>query len=207
MQPVTTPEPTNRFPDEVERTELAAELEACLGPLSEFCDGLEAAPALNAADTRLLHQLSQFINAVGRYDEATERLLASYRHALEHAERPGPAPVPTLEQALAAQQTPAERQAYWEAQPAYRLGFVRGERHGYGKGQADTEAKYERLTSLYAQHALLVPPLSYQPSPLVAHVKRYLGRLLMHGSRLPLGTRQLLFNHTPATPDYGPRPE
>ncbi|MGI4871470.1 MAG: hypothetical protein ACRYFX_09865 [Janthinobacterium lividum] len=200
MQPATATTP-NRFPDEVERTELATELEYHLNPLAARLDVLEAAPALNEADALLLGQLTAFIAAVGRYDEATERLLTGYRHALEHAERPTAATVPTLEQALAAQQTPAERQAYWETQPAYRLGFVRGHR----KGTADTEAKYERLTSLYAQHALIVPPLSYTPSPLLARLKAYLGRLLMHGPRLPLPTRQLLLSQTPTTLTDGPQ--
>lgn len=184
-----------RFPDEAERLGLASELECYLNPLAARCDALEAAPSLSEGDALLLDQLNEFISAIGRYDAATDQLLASYRHALEQAEKPTPEPVPTLEQALLAQMSPADLLAYREADPIYRLGYVRGQR----QGQADTEAKYERLVRLYAQHAIIVPPLTYKPTPLVAQLKNYLGRLLMSGPRLPLATRQLLFNQTPTT--------
>jgi hypothetical protein len=94
--------------------------------------------------------------------------------------------------------SPAQVLSHRRADPVYRLGFNRGHR----QGAAEAEARYERLSSLYAQHALIVPPLSYQPTPLVARLKKYLGRLLMAGPKLPLTTRQLLFNQTPATTSF-----
>lgn len=183
-----------RFPDEVERLGLADEVENCLAPLSARCDDLEAAASLSQDDAHLLYQLTEFIRAVGRYDEATDRLLASYRLALEHAERPA-AQVPSLEDAIRQQMSPAQLLAHREADPIYRLGFERGRR----KGTAEAKAKYERLVGFYAQHAIIVPPLSYQPSPLLARLKKYLGTLLMAGPKLPLPTRQLLFNQSPSS--------
>jgi len=186
-----TIETPSYFPDEVELTELAAELECCLGPLAEYCDQQEAAPSLSDADRRHLYQLTEFISAVGRYDQAAERLLSAYRHALEHAERPAPQPVPTLEQAILAKMSPADLLAYREKDPVYRLGYVRGYRKA--------EQKYERLTSLYAQYAIIVPPASYTPSPLVAQVQRFVSTRLMTGQRLPLEVRKSLFFNTPST--------
>lgn len=194
--PPTTP---NRFPDEVERLELAAELECYLNPLAARCDELEAAPALSAADQLLHDQLTGLLGALYRYDQATDSLLVDYRHALERAERPAEQPTPTLEAALLAKLSPADLLAYREADPVYRLGYVRGHK----KGSADMEAKYQHLSSLYAQHALLVPPLSYKPSPVIARVKAWLAARLMNGHRLPLATRQLLFNQTPTTRQHG----
>ncbi|TVT39617.1 hypothetical protein FNT36_18420 [Hymenobacter setariae] len=199
MHPASTDTPS-RFPDEVELTKLAAELESCLGPLAEYCDHQEAAPMLSEADRQHLYQLTEFISAVGRYDQAAERLLAAYRHALEHAERPTQ-PVPTLEQALLAQMSPADLLAYREKDPVYRLGYARGYRKA--------EQQYERLTSLYAQYAIIVPPASYTPSPLIATVQRVLATRLMTGQRLPLPVRKSLFFNTPSdtTPPvtHGPK--
>jgi len=192
MHPDTaTPDAPSRFPDEVELTELAAELESCLGPLADYCDQQEAAPSLSDADRRHLYQLTEFISAVGRYDQAAERLRSAYRHALEHAERPTTQPVPTLEQAILAQLSPADLLAYRERDPVYRLGYARG----YHKA----EQQYERLSSLYAQYAIIVPPASYTPSPLVANVQRFLSTRLMSGPRLPIELRKSLFFNTPAT--------
>lgn len=196
----TSTDTPSRFPDEVELTELAAELESCLGPLAEYCDTQEAAPTLSEADRQHLYQLTEFISAVGRYDQAAERLLAAYRHALEYAERPTQS-VPTLEQAILTQLSPADLLAYREKDPVYRLGYVRGYRKA--------EQQYERLTSLYAQYALIVPPASYTPSPLVAQVQRFVGSRLMSGPRIPLEIRKSLFFNTltttfpPAT--HGPK--
>lgn len=181
-----------RFPDEVERLEAEQELEYLLAPLNKRCDELEAAPSLSTADRLLLDQLSGFINSVVSYAQATDATVAAYRHALERAERPQV--VPTLEQALAAQQSPADRLTQWEAQPAYRLGFVRG----WKKGQADSEAKYQHLVSLYAQHATLTPSPTYQPSPLIARVQRHLTSPSMQAyAALPLETRQALNRLSP----------
>lgn len=196
----TSTDTPSRLPDEVELTELAAELESCLGPLAEYCDQQEAAPTLSEIDRQHLYQLTEFISAVGRYDQAAERLLSAYRHALEHAERPTQ-PVPTLEQAILAQLSPADLLAYREKDPVYRLGYVRGYRKA--------EQKYERLTSLYAQYTLIVPPASYTPSPLITSVQRVLATRLMTGPRLPLPVRKSLFFNilTTTTPPatHGPK--
>jgi hypothetical protein len=172
------------FPDEVQRQALAVDLEVLIDSLNEYCDQDPQPP--------LAYLLSEFINALGQYDQATEQLLNSYRKALEHAQRPAPQPVPTLEQAIIAKMSPADLLAYREKDPVYRLGYVRGYRKA--------EQQYERLVSLYAQHAIIVPPAHYTPSPLVAQVQRYVATKLMSGPRLPLEVRKSLFFNTPAIP-------
>lgn len=167
------------LPDEAERIALAAGLVQHLETLNEYCDQEPAQP--------MAYEINEFIAAIGEYDQATERLLAAYRYALEHAQRP--AVVPTLEQAILTKMSPAELLAHREADPVYRLGFARGQHHG--------EQKYQRLVSLYAQYAIIVPPANYTPSPLVARVQRYLSTRLMTGPRLPLETRKSLFFNTP----------
>jgi len=174
-------QPTTTFPDEVERNQLAAQLEEHLEALNAYCD--QEPPPERA------YQINEFIAALGQYDQATERLLSNYRQALEKAERPAPQPVPTLEQAILAKLSPEELLAHREADPVYRLGFMRGQRQ--------TEQKYERLVSLYAQYALIVPPASYTPSPLVARVQRFTAAHLMTGARFPLPIRKSLFFSTP----------
>lgn len=137
------------FPDEVERQALAADLEMLLESLNEYCDQKPQPP--------LAYQLNEFIAALGHYDQVTEQLLNSYRQALARAERPNPQPIPTLEQAIIGKMSPPELLAYREKDPVYRLGYVRGYRKA--------EQKYERLVSLYAQHAIIVPPAHYKPAP------------------------------------------
>lgn len=66
--------------------------------------------------------------------------------------------------------TPAEVLAEREADPVYRLGYVRGYRRGLDLGQQQNE----RLLSLYAQYAILVPPPSYQPSAVILRAQRAL---------------------------------
>jgi hypothetical protein len=177
MQPTTNT--GARFPDEAERIQLATDLEMLLGALNDYCDQEPTPP--------LAYQLNEFIAALGQYDQATEQLLNTYRRALEHAERPAP-PTPTLEQALIARMSPADLLAYREADPIYRLGFARGKHQ--------TEQKYERLVSLYAQYALIVPPLDYKPSPVVAQAQRVVQTHLMTGPRFPLPVRKSLFFST-----------
>ena len=172
------------FPDEVERQVLAADLEVLINSLNDYCDQQPQPP--------LAYQLNEFINAVLQYDQATEQLLNNYRTALEHAQRPAPQPVPTLEQAIIAKMSPADLLAYREKDPVYRLGYARGYRKA--------EQKYERLVSLYAQHAIIVPPAHYKPSPLVAQVQRYVATKLMTGPRLPIEVRKSLFFNTTTTP-------
>lgn len=199
MPPTTSPSPP-RFPDEVTRQELGAELECYLNPLAARCDELEQATALNVADQLLLDQLSGLLEALYRYDQATDTLLAAYRQALEHADRPAPQPVPTLEQAILSQLAPAQLLAHRETDPMYRLGCIRG----FRLGCANTERQYQTLTSLCAQHALLVPPLNYQPGPVETRVKRWLNSVLMTGPRLPAPTRRLLLAQTLTTSPTAP---
>jgi hypothetical protein len=186
MQPYTTPEDsaeTTRlaFPDPVRRNQLAVELEQHLAALNSYCDQ-EPQPLI-------AFQLNEFIAALGQYDQATEQLLADYQYALEHAQRPVSQPVPTLEQAVLAKMSSAEVRAYREKDPVCRLGFMRG--------QHQAAQRYWRLTSLYAQHAIIVPPVSYKPTLLVAQVQRFVSTRLMTGPRLPLLIRKSLFFSTP----------
>src|SRR5205823_3698786 len=92
------------FPDEVQRQTLAADLEVLIDSLNDYCDQGPQQP--------IAHLLSEFITALGQYDQATEQLLTSYRKALEHAQRPAPQPVPTLEQSIIAKMSPADLLAY-----------------------------------------------------------------------------------------------
>lgn len=179
MQPTT--QPATRLPDELGRNQLATELEQHLLALNAYCDQEPTPP--------LAYQLNEFIAALGEYDQATERLLSAYRRALEHAERPAPN-TPTLEQALIAKMSPADLLAYREADPIYRLGFARG--------KYQTEQKYERLVSLYAQYAIIVPPADYKPSPVAAQAQRLIQSHLMTGPRFPLPVRKSLFFSTPS---------
>jgi hypothetical protein len=170
------------MPDEAERLALAAELETHIDALNEYCDQV---PPPERAE-----HINEFIAVFGEYDQATERLLSYYRRALEHAHRS--VAVPTLEQAILAKMSPAELLAHREKDPVYRL--------GYGRGYCAAQQQYERLSSLYAQYAIIVPPASYTPSPLVARVQRFLSTRLMTGQRLPIEARKSLFFNTPATP-------
>ncbi|MGI4863718.1 MAG: hypothetical protein ACRYFZ_07310 [Janthinobacterium lividum] len=185
MQPTTTPEahtPRPALPDEAERQALAAELEIHIDALNEYCD--------QDPQPERAQQINELIALFGQYDQATEQLLSGYRYALEHAQRP--VIVPNLEQAILAKMSPADLLAYRQADPVYRLGYARGYRVA--------EQKYERLSSLYAQYALIVPPAGYTPSPLVAQVQRFVATRLMTGPRFPLEVRKSLFFSTPATP-------
>lgn len=92
--------------------------------------------------------------------------------------------------------TPAELLARRETEPLYRLGFVRGYRRGLDLGHQQNE----RLLSLYAQYAILVPPPGYQPSPVMLNAQRVLDEN-SERLRLPLEARQDLAaisaNHLP----------
>jgi len=184
MQPTTTGAPTTRpdMPDEAERLALAAELEMHIDALNAYCD--------QDPQPERAQQINELIALFGQYDQTTEQLLSHYRRALEHAQRP--VVVPTLEQAILNQMSPADLLAHREKDPVYRLGYARG----YHKAQQ----QYERLSSLYAQYAIIVPPASYTPSPLVAQVQRFLSTRLMTGQRLPIEARKSLFFSTPVTP-------
>ncbi|MGI4867826.1 MAG: hypothetical protein ACRYFZ_28170 [Janthinobacterium lividum] len=173
MQPDNTPEAgLTRSPlstptiAETQRQELASQLESYLHPVSEYCDRSEADDNQSLTDFTHTHQLREFIAAVGRYDLATEQLLTHYREALAYAQQQATQQVPSLERAILCQLNPADLLAHREADPVYRLGYVRG----YHKAQQH----YERVVSLYAQYAILVPPPGYTHSPLVARVNAHL---------------------------------
>ncbi|MGI4862617.1 MAG: hypothetical protein ACRYFZ_01750 [Janthinobacterium lividum] len=187
MQPTTTPEAhatRPALPDEAERQALAAELEIHIDALNEYCD--------QDPQPERAQQINELIALFGQYDQATEQVLDNYRHALEHAQRP--VVVPTLEQAILAKLSPADLLAHRQADPVYRLGWARSYRVA--------EQKYERLSSLYAQYAIIVPPAGYTPSPLVAQVQRFVATRLMVGPRFPLAVRKSLFFNTPVTPRH-----
>jgi hypothetical protein len=63
--------------------------------------------------------------------------------------------------------TPAQLLAYREADPIYRLGWVRGHKVGLVQGQQQAT---EPVVKLYAHHAVLPPPPD--PSALIEQVRR-----------------------------------
>jgi hypothetical protein len=93
--------------------------------------------------------------------------------------------------------TPDQLLAHREADPVYRLGYVRGYRRGLALGQQQND----RLLSLYAQYAILVPPPTYQPSAVILRAQRALDEN-SDRLRLPLEARQDLAaisaNHLPS---------
>ncbi len=97
--------------------------------------------------------------------EATFQAIIDYDHAVEELVN---VHLPRQKQAEA-QELQAER----EADPVYRLGYVRG----YRRGMTVSQEAHERVLSLYAQYAILLPPPSYTPSPLVTRVRGLLASL------------------------------
>lgn len=116
-------------------------------------------PAARYAPAVIAHvtDLQALLTAVEHYEQAA---LASLP--------PAAVPVGTL--------TPAQLRAYREADPVYRLGWVRG--HGAGVAQGQRAAA--PVLSLYAQHAALPAPTA-SPAPgyaaLVAQVRACLDHL------------------------------
>lgn len=100
--------------------------------------------------------LEALLSAVEQYEQAA---LASLP--------PAPVPVSTL--------TTAELRAYREADPVYRLGWVRGHRAGVAQGQLVAEPALR----LYAQQAYLPAPTASAPgyAALVAQVRACLAHL------------------------------
>lgn len=92
--------------------------------------------------------------------------------------------------------TPAQLLAERERDPVYRLGYVRGYRRGLTLGQQQND----RLLSMYAQYAILVPPPSYRPSPVILSAQRILDATAWR-TKYPLEARQDLAaistNHLP----------
>jgi hypothetical protein len=83
------------------------------------------------------------------------------------------------------QLTPAELLAYREADPVYRLGWVRGHKAGLTQGQRTTEPAVQ----LYAQHAALPAPTAAPPTDhtaLVQRVRAFLAQLTQRYGAGPL---------------------
>jgi hypothetical protein len=100
--------------------------------------------------------LQALLTAVEQYEQA---VLASLPSA--------PLPLATL--------TTAELLAHRQADPVYRLGYVRGYQRGLTKGQRAAEP----ALSLYAQHAALPAPMAPAQSytALVAQVRSFLAQM------------------------------
>jgi hypothetical protein len=74
------------------------------------------------------------------------------------------------------QLTPAQLLAYRQADPIYRLGYVRG----YRRGQAQTQQATAPVLSAYAQHATLPAATAAQPddyAALVMQVRRVIAHM------------------------------
>ena len=74
------------------------------------------------------------------------------------------------------QLTPAQLLAYRQADPVYRLGYVRG----YRQGQAQAQQTTAPVLSAYVQHAILPPPTAAPPADyatLVQQVRRVLATM------------------------------
>jgi len=74
------------------------------------------------------------------------------------------------------QLTPAQLLAYRQADPVYRLGYVRG----YRRGQGQTHQATAPVLSAYAQHATLPPPTAAPPADyaaLVTQVRRVIAHM------------------------------
>ena len=173
---------------EARRALLERQMENYLTPLSQYCNDLPTLDQLGPDEFRFAYQVREALDALLRLDEATDELLTTYRGALTTAQQQAAARVPSLEEALG---LPKPEPSDHATDPLYRLGWVRGARQ--------TQRQYERVVSLYAEHAILVPPPSYTPSPLVVRVQNLLSSPAMQAyAALPLATRQALNALTPA---------
>lgn len=167
---------------EATRAELAQQLESYLAPLVAYCDAQQADDNLGLADFRHGYQVREAIDAMLRYDAATESLLAHYRAALAVVRQQAAAQVPSLEHALLCQLSPAQQRAYRETDPVYRLGYVRGQRH---------------VADLYAHLDTRAAPPDYVPSALEARTAAHLSQPHLQARlQLPLADRQALASIT-----------
>jgi hypothetical protein len=83
------------------------------------------------------------------------------------------------------QLTPAQLLAYRQADPVYRLGYVRG----YRRGQAQGQQAAAPVLSAYVQHATLPPPTAAPPADyatLVQQVRRVLATMQQRYGAGPL---------------------
>ena len=120
-----------------------------------------------------LADIEQLLLAAQEYSTAVDACLGS---------APSP-PVDVLSM------SPAQLMAHREADPVYRLGYVRGYKRGYSL----SEGRYGSLVSLYSEHAALPASPTYTPSLLVARVRAHLETPEMQRrAALPLEQRQAL---------------
>jgi hypothetical protein len=151
-------DPTATLEGRERLTERAQALRQALLPLREYIRRRASTLPIDspyAAKTfEHLRELETAFRAIADYDNAVEELVAIHLPRQKQAE---------------AQEVLAER----EADPVYRLGYVRG----YRRGMSVSQEAHERVLSLYARHAILIPPPGYTPSPLVTRMQRFLGTL------------------------------
>jgi len=151
-------DPTATLAGRERLTEHAQALRQALLPLREYTQHRAAkldiaSPYAQPIFDHIRHLETAF-QAVADYHAAVEELLTVHLPRQKQAE---------------AQELLAER----EANPLYRLGYVRGYRRGLTVGQQ----AHERVLGLYAQHAILPTPPGYTSSPLVQRVQGFLARL------------------------------
>jgi hypothetical protein len=106
-----------------------------------------------------------------------------YEQAALASQPPAPVPVGNL--------SAAQLLAYREADPVYRLGYVRGYQRGVSKGQHQAT---ESVVSLYAQHATLPAPPPPTASPVADHVdlvQRVRLLLAFHQNPAPVSAARL----------------
>jgi len=103
---------------------------------------------LTAAHTGQMPALGGLLSALGQYEQAVRAYL------------------PPVDMDILGL-TPAQLLAYREADPIYRLGWVRGHKAGLAQGQQQAT---EPVVKLYAQHAALPPPPD--PTALIEQVRR-----------------------------------
>ncbi|MDO7887958.1 hypothetical protein [Hymenobacter cheonanensis] len=151
-------DPTATLDGRARLTERAQALRKTLLPLRDYAQHRAAkldiaSPYAQPIFDHIRHLETAF-QAVADYHAAVEELLTIHLPRQKQAE---------------AQELLAER----EANPLYRLGYVRGYRRGLTVGQQ----AHERVLGLYAQHAILPTPPGYTSSPLVQRVQAFLARL------------------------------
>lgn len=149
-------DPTATLAGRERLTEHAQALRQALLPLRAYTQHRAAKLDIGSAYAQPIfdhiRHLEIAFQAVADYHAAVEELVSIHLPRQKQAE---------------AQELLAER----EANPVYRLGYVRGYRRGLTVGQQ----AHERVLGLYAQHCLLPPPPT--SSPLVQRVQGFLARL------------------------------
>lgn len=149
-------DPTATLDGRERLTEQAQALRQTLLPLREYAkhraSKLDIASPYAQAIFDHIRDLENAFQAVADYHAAVEELVTIHLPRQKQAE---------------AQELLAER----EADPVYRLGYVRGYRRGLTVGQQ----AHERVLGLYAQHCLLPAPAT--SSPLVTRVQGFLAKL------------------------------